>query len=105
MAIGEWATWKLARVLRIPHHLVLHSAVAGNVVALVSRSGLPIWIRFDLSKRLTDEASVTKFTWEDATDCKFEEASKVQDCQDLMDGAQHIRWGIREGFLEAGGLT
>ena len=83
VAIGESVTWRMARVLRIPHHLDVF--VAGNVVAFVPRSGPPIWIRFDLSKRPTDEALVTEFTWEDATDCKFEEASKVQDCQNLMD--------------------
>jgi hypothetical protein len=77
VANGEWVTWRMARVLRIPHHLVVHSVIVDNVVAFVSQSGLPIWIRFDLSKRPTDEALVTKFTWEDATDCKFEEASEA----------------------------
>jgi WD40 repeat protein len=86
VAIGEWVTWRMASVLWIPHHLFLSSTVAGNVVAFVSQSGLPIWIQFDLSKMPTDEALVTEFTWEDATDCKFEEVSKVQDCQDLIDG-------------------
>ena len=73
-AIGEWVTWRMACVLWIPHHLVLNSAVAGNVVAFVPQSGRPIWIRFDLSKRPTDEELVNKFTWKDATGCRFEEA-------------------------------
>ena len=63
----------MARVLWIPNHLVLSTAVAGNVVAFVSKSGFPIWIRFDPSNRPSDEASVNRFTWEDAADCKFEE--------------------------------
>ena len=74
-AIGKWVTWKLARVLWIPHHLVLNTFVAGNVVAFVSQSGLPIWIVFDLSKWPTDEALINPFTWEEATDYKFEEVS------------------------------
>jgi len=70
--IGEWVTWKMARVLWIPNHH-LETVVAENVVALVSQFGLPIWIEFDLSKRPTDETLINPFTWEDATDREFEE--------------------------------
>jgi WD40 repeat protein len=74
VAIGEWITWKMARVLWIPdRHLLLNTIVAGNVVALVSKSGLPIWIEFDPSKRPTDETLISPFTWEDATDREFKE--------------------------------
>ena len=68
----------MARVLWIPHHslvLNLNTVVAENVVAFVSQSGLPVQIGFDLSKRPTDEALINPFTWEDATDCEFEEVS------------------------------
>ena len=87
-AIGEWVTWGMAHVLWIPHHLVPNFAVAGNVVAFVPESGLPIWIRFDSSKRLTNEATVNRVTWEDTADCEFEEDCDCQDCDchDLMDG-------------------
>jgi hypothetical protein len=41
--IKEWVTWKMARVLWIPRRLlVLNSAVAGNVIAFVPKSGFPI---------------------------------------------------------------
>jgi len=76
LAIGEWVTWKLTRVLWIPRHiLVLNTLVAGNVVAFVSQSGLPIWIEFDLSKRPIDEALINRFTWKEMSDCSFEEVS------------------------------
>ena len=73
--IKEWVTWEMARILWIPHHLVLYTVVAGNVVAFVLKSGLPIWIEFDPSERPTDEALVNRFTWEDATDCESDEVS------------------------------
>jgi hypothetical protein len=73
--IEGWVIWKMARVLWIPHHLLVSKPIiAGNVVVFVLKSGL-LWIGFDLSKRPTDEASVNRFTWEDATACKFDEVS------------------------------
>ena len=70
----DWVTWKMARVLWIPHHLLTSNIfAAGNVVAFVSEFGLPTWVGFDPSKRPTDEASENQFTWEGATDFEFEE--------------------------------
>jgi hypothetical protein len=39
VAVGEWAIWKMVRVLWIPRHLVSNTVVAGNVVVFVPESG------------------------------------------------------------------
>jgi WD40 repeat protein len=75
VVIEKWVIWKMARVLWIPHHLTKNTVVTGNVVVFVTKSGLPIWIEFDLSKRPTGEALVNRFAWEDATGFGFDEAS------------------------------
>jgi len=70
--IKEWFTWKMARVLWIPYEFrSLKFLVAGNVVVFLTPSGLPInWIELDPSTRPTDEASASRFTWEDLADYK-----------------------------------
>jgi hypothetical protein len=85
VTVGEWVIWEMARVLWIPQHLVSKTVVAGNRVALVPKPGLPIWVEFDPSKRPNDEALVNRFTWEDATDCRFDEVAGPPE----LDGSAH----------------
>jgi hypothetical protein len=73
IVIEEWVTWKMARILWIPHdYRSLSSSifvpwpqscfVAGNVVILVSTSDSS-WIGFDLTKMPTGNVSVGHSAW------------------------------------------
>ncbi|KAN0070869.1 hypothetical protein V8E54_011034 [Elaphomyces granulatus] len=61
----EWVTWKMARILWIPHDYRSRSQVrfvAGNVV-LISTPDSFCWIGFDLTKMPTGNVSVDHFAW------------------------------------------